>query len=127
MIDAFIRERSELLAEYVIETGATVRATAAHFGVSKSTVHKDLTYKLKYLNPGLYVSVKEILEKNKSERHIRGGEATRKKYLIKNRESCGGNSRVKQEFFSQKFPANHVTDQVHDKAGNRRRNEKPVL
>jgi putative DeoR family transcriptional regulator (stage III sporulation protein D) len=86
MIDAFIRERSELLAEYVIETGATVRATAAHFGVSKSTVHKDLTYKLKYLNPGLYVSVKEILEKNKSERHIRGGEATRKKYLIKNRK-----------------------------------------
>ena len=86
MIDAFIRERSELLAEYVIETGATVRATAAHFGVSKSTVHKDLTYKLKYLNPGLYVSVKEILEKNKSERHIRGGEATRKNYLIKNRK-----------------------------------------
>lgn len=81
MLDAFMRERSELLAEYVIETGATVRATASHFGVSKSTVHKDLTYKLKYINPGLYSAVKEILEINKSERHLRGGEATRKKYL----------------------------------------------
>jgi len=83
MIDAFMRERSELLAEYVIDTGATVRATAAHFGVSKSTVHKDLTYKLRYLNPSLYSAVKEILEINKSERHLRGGEATRKKYLNK--------------------------------------------
>ena len=81
MLDAFMRERSELLAEYVIETGATVRAAAAHFGVSKSTVHKDLTYKLKYVNPGLYNAVKEILQINKSQRHLRGGEATRKKYL----------------------------------------------
>ena len=81
MFDAFMRERSELLAEYVIETGATVRAAAAHFGVSKSTVHKDLTYKLRYVNPSLYSAVKEILEINKSERHLRGGEATRKKYL----------------------------------------------
>lgn len=83
MLDAFMRERPELLAEYVIDTGATVRATAAHFGVSKSTVHKDLTYKLKYVNPSLYNAVKQILAKNKSERHIRGGEATRKKYLKK--------------------------------------------
>ena len=81
MLDAFMRERSELLAEYVIETGATVRAAAAHFGVSKSTVHKDLTYKLKYINPSLYNAVKEILQINKSQRHLRGGEATRKKYL----------------------------------------------
>ena len=81
MLDAFMRERSELLAEYVIETGATVRAAASHFGVSKSTVHKDLTYKLKIINPGLYSAAKEILEINKSERHLRGGEATRKKYL----------------------------------------------
>ena len=83
MIDAFMRERSELLAEYVIENGATVRAAASHFGVSKSTVHKDLTFKLKYLNPGRYSAVKEILEINKSERHIRGGEATRTKYINK--------------------------------------------
>ena len=75
------RERSEVIAEYVIETGATVRSAAAHFGMSKSTVHKDLTYKLKYYNTSLYKRVKEILEINKSERHLRGGEATRKKYL----------------------------------------------
>ncbi len=80
-MDAFRRDRCELLAEYVIETGATVRACATKFGVSKSTVHKDLTCKLRYVNPPLYKSVKTILEKNKSERHIRGGEATRKKYL----------------------------------------------
>ena len=82
MIDSFRRERAELLAEYVIENGATVRGAAQHFGVSKSTVHKDLTYKLKYLNPSLYRSVKAILEHNKLERHLRGGEATRRKYLI---------------------------------------------
>ena len=87
MIDAFRRERCELLAEYVIETGATVRAAAIHFGVSKSTVHKDLTFRLRYINPSLYRSVKEILELNKSQRHLRGGEATRKKYLAANRGS----------------------------------------
>ncbi|MBR5143541.1 MAG: sporulation transcriptional regulator SpoIIID [Clostridia bacterium] len=81
MIDAFMRERCELLADYVIETGATVRVTAVHFGISKSTVHKDLTFKLKYINPSLYNQVKEILEINKSMRHLRGGEATRQKYL----------------------------------------------
>ena len=81
MLEAFTRDRSELLAEYVIDTGATVRKTATHFGVSKSTVHKDLTYKLKYINPRLHSAVKEILEINKSERHLRGGEATRQKYL----------------------------------------------
>lgn len=75
------KERCEVLAEYVIDTGETVRATAIKFGVSKSTVHKDLTYKLKYINPSLYKSVKIVLEKNKSERHLRGGEATRIKYL----------------------------------------------
>ena len=82
MIDAFGRERCELIGEYVIETGATVRSAAHYFGVSKSTVHKDLTYKLKYLNPSLYSSVKEILELNKSQRHLRGGEATKRKYQI---------------------------------------------
>lgn len=85
MIDSFRRERAELLAEYVIDTGATVRVAANHFGISKSTVHKDLTYKLKYLNPGLFREVKQILERNKSERHLRGGEATRRKYLSKSK------------------------------------------
>ena len=75
--------RPELLAEYVIETGVTVRAAAKHFGISKSTVHKDITQRLKKTSPQLYNAVKEILDVNKSERHIRGGEATRRKYLQK--------------------------------------------
>ena len=82
MIDTFGKERCELIGQHVIETGATVRSAALFFGVSKSTVHKDLTHKLKYINPGLYSSVKQILEFNKLERHLRGGEATRKKYQI---------------------------------------------
>ena len=83
MKNTYGRERCEVLAEYVVDTGATVRGAAQYFGVSKSTVHKDLSYKLRYINPILYNSVKEILELNKSERHIRGGEATRLKYLKK--------------------------------------------
>ena len=90
MINNNLRERCEVIAEYVIETGATVRNTAAHFGISKSTVHKDLTYKLKYYNKALFMDVKTILDLNKAQRHIRGGEATRKKYLkykIKNQKN----------------------------------------
>lgn len=79
----FERSRQELLADYVIETGATVRQAAEKFGVSKSTVHKDLTDRLRHSNKALYNEVSKILFKNKSERHIRGGEATRKKYLKK--------------------------------------------
>lgn len=79
-----MRDRAEELAGYVLETGATVRNCAAHFGISKSTVHKDLTTKLRYINPPLYRQIRKILEKNKAERHIRGGEATRRKYLGKN-------------------------------------------
>ena len=81
MIKTRGKERVEILADYVVETGATVRACAAHFGISKSTVHKDLTEKLKYINKSMYYEVKKILEINKSERHIRGGEATKRKYL----------------------------------------------
>jgi len=80
------KERVEILAEYVIDTGATVRACAAHFGISKSTVHKDLTEKLKLINKSLYFEVKKILEINKSERHIRGGEATKQKYMKKGKK-----------------------------------------
>ncbi len=76
-------ERAELIAEYMIETGATVRACAVHFGISKSTVHKDLSYKLKYINSRLYDEAQKVLTVNKSERHLRGGEATRRKYLKK--------------------------------------------
>ena len=80
MIELYGKERCEAFAEYVIETGATVRQTALKFGVSKSTVHKDLTYKLKKLHPSLASRVGEVLALNKSERNLRGGEATRKKY-----------------------------------------------
>jgi len=80
-MDDFIEKRARNLAVYVIETGATVRAAAQHFGISKSTVHKDLTQRLKQHNYQPYVQVREILDRNKQERHIRGGMATRKKYL----------------------------------------------
>ena len=75
-----VEHRSILLGEYIFETGATVRAAAKVFGVSKSTVHKDVTERLLHDDPVLYKQVKNVLEKNKSERHIRGGLATRRKY-----------------------------------------------
>lgn len=75
-----IEKRACELAVYMIETGATVRAAARHFGISKSTVHKDLQQRLKQYNYSLYLQVREILDTNKRERHIRGGMATRKKY-----------------------------------------------
>ena len=75
-----IERRAVELAEYIIENKSTVRAAAKHFGVSKSTVHKDLTERLEPLDRGLFSQVKTILEINKAERHIRGGIATQKKY-----------------------------------------------
>ena len=74
------KERCIVLASYIIENHTTVRAAAARFGISKSTVHKDVTQNLKRVNRSMYYEVKKILDINKSERHIRGGEATRKKY-----------------------------------------------
>ena len=76
----YIEERAKKCAEYIIATGCTVRACSAHFSISKSTVHKDVTERLSHDNPQLYRQVKAVLEKNKQERHIRGGMATRKKY-----------------------------------------------
>ena len=75
-----IEERACDLALYIIEHRATVRAAAKQFGISKSTVHKDLSQRLPTFNRTLYLQVKEILEQNKAERHIRGGIATRRKY-----------------------------------------------
>ncbi len=75
-----IEERACQLAVYIIETGATVRAAARHFGISKSTVHKDLVQRLPQYNPVLFTQVRQILEINKAQRHIRGGLATRRKY-----------------------------------------------
>lgn len=75
-----MEERACDLAVYLIENRCTVRAAAARFGVSKSTVHKDLTERLREINPGLYAQVRELLDWNKAQRHIRGGLATRRKY-----------------------------------------------
>lgn len=73
-------DRAIVLGEYIVETGATVRAAAKVFKISKSTVHKDVTERLPHINRELYKQVNEVLQKNKSERHIRGGLATRRKY-----------------------------------------------
>ena len=75
-----MEERAQELALYMIENKATVRAAAQKFGISKSTVHKDLSERLPAINRALYQQVKKILDENKAERHIRGGEATRNKY-----------------------------------------------
>ena len=75
-----LEKRACELAVYMIETGATVRAAARRFGISKSTVHKDLTQRLAPYNPGLYQQVRQILDENKRQRHIRGGMATKRKY-----------------------------------------------
>lgn len=74
------KERCVILGEYIVETRGTVREAAAEFGVSKSTVHKDLTEKLMKTDRQLYMKVKSILSKNKAERHLRGGQATKRKY-----------------------------------------------
>ena len=84
MRDGFDLERCEEIALYMIDSKATVRAAAIRFCISKSTVHKDITEKLKYINPTLHRLVAEVLAFNKSERHLRGGEATRRKYLSRN-------------------------------------------
>lgn len=75
-------ERCEVLARYMILHGTTVRTAAKSFGISKSTVHKEITERLRSVNPGLYLETREVLEKNKAERHLRGGEATKKRYEI---------------------------------------------
>ena len=80
MLKGNIEERAVELAQYIIENRATVRAAAAQFGISKSTVHKDLSERLPRLNRALYIQAKAVLDDNKAERHIRGGIATRRKY-----------------------------------------------
>ena len=76
-----MEERAQRLALYIIEEKATVRTAAKRFGISKSTVHKDLTERLPAFNRTLYLQAKQVLEENKAQRHIRGGIATREKYL----------------------------------------------
>ena len=79
------KERCVIMGTYLIENNTTIRSVASKFGISKSTVHKDITENLKKINPILYKQVQEVLTKNKNERHLRGGEATRIKYLLKAR------------------------------------------
>lgn len=79
----YIEERAVEVATYIIENNSTVRQAARHFGISKSTVHKDVTERLMSLNPTLATEARKILDVNKSERHIRGGLATREKYAHK--------------------------------------------
>ena len=79
MTDALDKRACEL-AVYMIETGATVRSTAHHFGISKSTVHKDLSQRLPHCSRQLYAQVRHVLDENKAQRHIRGGMATKAKY-----------------------------------------------
>ncbi len=82
----YIEERSVDIGNYIVENGATVRQTASRFGISKSTVHKDVTVRLGEINPCLAARVRSVLNLNKSERHIRGGMATKAKYLKKKEE-----------------------------------------
>ena len=77
----YMLERVTAIAEYMLDTGATVRACADHFKVSKTTVHKDVTQRLKRQDSSLYARVRRVLDENKAQRHIRGGLATRDKYL----------------------------------------------
>ena len=76
----YIEDRAKRCAEYIVATGCTVRTCSAHFGISKSTVHKDVSERLKYIDEELYERARSVLDVNLSERHIRGGIATQKKY-----------------------------------------------
>lgn len=78
-----ISERAVRCAEYIVQTECTVRACSAHFSVSKSTIHKDMTERLPHIDKVLYEEVRAVLDKNLQERHIRGGNATKRKYEIK--------------------------------------------
>ena len=85
----YIEERAEEIGQYIVESGATVRQTAKKFGVSKSTVHKDVTERLVKINPFLAARIRVVLDVNKAERHIRGGLATKEKYLHEREEQEG--------------------------------------
>lgn len=88
-----IEERTVRLASYIIEQRSTVRSTACHFGISKSTVHKDITERLGRIDPAMLEKIRKLMEINRSERHIRGGEATRKKYAELKFAECDKDAR----------------------------------
>lgn len=78
-----VEERAVELGEYIVENKTTVRVAAKKFGISKSTVHSDVSGRLKKISPALYIEVRKVLDDNKAERHIRGGQATKEKYRNK--------------------------------------------
>ena len=86
MLRGTVDKRTVILGEYIVEHKSTVRAAAKSFGISKSTVHKDVSERLRTIDPQLYGEVKEILDTNKAQRHIRGGMATQQKYRKKSEE-----------------------------------------
>ena len=86
MLWEYIEERAIKCAEYIVATGCTVRACSAHFAISKSTVHKDVSERLRDFSPSLYEKTSAVLAKNKAERHLRGGMATKRKYEKKSEE-----------------------------------------
>ena len=86
-MNEYIEERTIEVANYIIENKSTVRAAAKHFNISKSTIHKDLTERLRKVNPELWRQVRKVLDLNKQERHIRGGLATKEKYKLKQKNS----------------------------------------
>jgi len=90
LLKDYIKDRVIELSHFIIETRATVRQGAKKFGISKSTVHKDVSERLQLVQPNLVSSVREVLDENKSERHIRGGNATKDKYLhlLANNKNC---------------------------------------
>ena len=89
VVRSHIEERAIVVAKYILEKNTTVRQTAKTFGVSKSTIHKDVTERLEEINPTLAKEVKMVLEKNKSERHIRGGMATKLRYEKETKKDVG--------------------------------------
>ena len=88
----YIEDRAKRSAEYIIATGCTVRACSAHFNISKSTVHKDVSERLKEIDEDLYERARAVSDRNLSERHIRGGIATRRKYLKEGARAKGEES-----------------------------------
>ena len=85
---SYIEERAVEIAKYIIDNNATVRQTAKQFGISKSTVHKDVTERLEQVNPSLAAEARKVIDANKSERHIRGGMATKEKYAHQHEQAA---------------------------------------
>lgn len=125
MVKGLPEERTIALAHYMVDSGATVRQAAARFGVSKSTVHKDITTRLKRQNAVLYAEVQAVLLRNKSERHIRGGNATRDKYREEARKR-GGSCFARIAHAKQNRPPRREAGSADLKRGNSAQRNNPI-